>query len=102
AITLLVYLILMPILVFFFLKDKQSILQWIESYLPYERGLSIRVWRDVNAQIANYVRGKFVEILIIWSASAVTFLLLGLNYALLLGLLVGVSVLIPYVGAAVV
>lgn len=101
-ITLLVYLVLMPILVFFFLKDKDFILAWVESFLPHERSLSISVWQEVNAQIANYVRGKFVEILIVWAVSTVTFMLLGLNFALLLGLLVGVSVLIPYVGAAVV
>ncbi len=100
--TLLVYLILMPILVFFFLKDKDHILAWIKGFLPRERALVSQVWQEVNAQIGNYVRGKFLEILIVWSASFVTFTILGLNYALLLGMLVGLSVLIPYVGAAVV
>ena len=56
----------------------------------------------MNVQLANYVRGKFIEILIVGSVTSVTFSLLGLNYALLLGVLVGVSVLIPFVGAAVV
>jgi len=101
-ITLLVYLVLMPILVFFFLKDKRRILDWLIEFLPRERFLAGRVWEEVNAQIGNYLRGKFLEILIVWAASTVTFLVLGLNYALLLGFLVGISVLIPYVGAAVI
>ncbi|HEC05377.1 MAG TPA: AI-2E family transporter, partial [Thiolapillus brandeum] len=46
--------------------------------------------------------GKFWEIIIIWSASYVTFTLLGLQYAMLLGVLVGLSVIIPYIGATVV
>ena len=56
----------------------------------------------MDAQIGNYVRGKFNEIIIIGSASYITFVLFDLNYAPLLGLIVGLSVLIPYIGAAVV
>lgn len=101
-ITLAVYLILMPLLVFFFLKDKRIIIQWVTQYLPRHRRIANTVWRDVDRQISNYVRGKFWEILIIWSASFVTFSVFGLNYAMLLGVLVGLSVIIPYIGATVV
>lgn len=100
--TMLVYLVLMPILVFFFLKDKVRLLGWVEGFLPSERFLAHQVWHEVNYQIGRYIRGKFLEILIVWIVSYVTFKLLGLNYAMLLGLLVGLSVLIPYVGVAVV
>jgi putative permease len=100
--TLLVYLVLLPLLVFFFLKDKAQILAWIERYLPRERGLSTRVWSDVERQIANYVRGKFIEIVIVWSVTYVTFAIMGLDYAMTLSLAVGLSVIIPYVGAVVV
>ena len=56
----------------------------------------------MNTQIANYIRGKVIEIIIVGTVSAVTFALMDLRYALLLGVLVGFSVLIPYIGAAVV
>jgi putative permease len=101
-IVVLVYVILVPVLVFFFLKDKQRIIDWMTSFLPHERGLSTRVWHDVNAQIANYVRGKVWEILVVGVVSFATFALMGLQYALLLATLVGLSVIIPYIGAAVV
>lgn len=101
-IALAVYLILVPLLVFFFLKDKRLILNWIASYLPKQRSLSARVWAEMDQQIGNYVRGKFSEILIVGSTSYVVFVLMGLNYAALLGALVGLSVIIPYIGAAVV
>ncbi|HBH35957.1 MAG TPA: AI-2E family transporter [Gammaproteobacteria bacterium] len=101
-ITLLVYLILVPLLVFFFMKDKELIVQWFLRFFPKDRGIADQVWIDVDIQIANYVRGKFWEVLIVGSVSYVTFTLFGLNYALLLGVLVGLSVIIPYVGAAVV
>jgi putative permease len=100
--TLIVYLILVPMLVFFFLKDKHAIIGWITQYLPRERHLPMQVWREVDVQIGNYIRGKFIEILILFAASFITFSLLGINYALLLSVLIGFSVLIPYVGATLV
>ncbi|MEN8214681.1 MAG: AI-2E family transporter, partial [Pseudomonadota bacterium] len=101
-ITLLVYLILVPLLVFFFMKDKTLIIQWLLRFFPKDRGIADQVWIDVDMQIANYVRGKFWEVLIVGSVSYAVFSLFGLNYALLLGVLVGLSVIIPYIGAAVV
>lgn len=102
VITILVYLILMPILVFFFMKDKRKIIGWLLHYLPSDYNLAQRVWQDVDVQIANYIRGKFWEILIVWAVCFFTFSFFGMDYAMLIGLLVGLSVLIPFVGAAVV
>lgn len=100
--TFLVYLVLVPMLVFFMLKDKEQIIAWLLLFLPRERSLVNRVWADVDAGIGNYVRGKFMEILIVWVVSFIVFMLLGLPYAMLLSLMVGLSVIVPYVGAAVV
>ncbi len=101
-ITLLVYLVLVPLLVFFFLKDKEPILAWFTGFLPKERHLAAEVWREVDVQIGNYVRGKFWEIVIVGVVTAAAFVLLGLKYAVLLAVLVGLSVVVPYIGAAVV
>ncbi|MEN8260604.1 MAG: AI-2E family transporter [Pseudomonadota bacterium] len=102
VITVIVYLILVPLLIFFFLKDKERIIHWFGQFLPRDRHLPTRVWMEVDMQIGNYVRGKFVEIFILWLASYVTFSLMGLNYSLLLGVFIGLSVIIPYVGATLV
>lgn len=101
-ITFLVYLILFPVLIFFFLKDKVLIINWISSMMPRERALATRVWREMDQQIGNYVRGKFIEILIVGVVSIAVFALFGLNFAVLIGALVGLSVIIPYIGATVV
>ncbi len=100
--TLVVYTILVPLLVFFFLKDKAQLLRWLGQYLPRHRTLAHTVWQEVDAQIGNYVRGKFVEIFIVGSVSYITFLVLGLDFAALLAVVVGLSVIIPYIGATVV
>ncbi|MCO7223002.1 AI-2E family transporter [Pleionea sp. CnH1-48] len=99
---ILVYLILVPLLIFFFMKDKRVIIDWGLRWLPRERQLANKVWDEVNLQIGNYIRGKVMEIFIVGAASFAVFSFMGLNYALLLGVLVGFSVLIPYIGAAVV
>ena len=101
-ITFFVYLILVPLMVFFLLKDKCLIMTWLGHFLPEERTLLRQVWDDLDTKIASYVRGKFIEILIVWAATYSGFALMGLNYAMLLSLLVGLSVIVPYVGATVV
>lgn len=101
-ISIIVYVILVPLLVFFFLKDKESIAAWFKQFLPKDIHLTAQVWHNVDAQIGNYIRGKVIEILIVFGASYLTFSLLHLNYALLLAVVVGLSVIIPYIGATVV
>ena len=99
---IIIYVILVPFLVFFFLKDRALLLRWFTSMLPARRPLMDQVGSEMNLQIANYVRGKAVEIVIVGVASYVTFVFLGLNYSALLGTLVGLSVIVPFLGAAVV
>ena len=101
-ITALVYLFLVPVLIFFFLYDKDKLFRWATSYLPDERPLVATFWREMDLKISSYARGKLLEIAIVWLVSWIVFSLLGLNYAVLLSLVVGLSVLIPYVGAAAV
>lgn len=102
VVSLLIFLVLMPVLVFFFLKDKRVLLDWFSRYMPRDSALVTSVWQEVDAQIGNYVRGKVLEILIVWVVTYVVFLLLDMPFAMLLSMLVGFSVIIPYIGAAVV
>ncbi len=97
--TFIIYVILVPLLVFFMLKDKKRMLDWARDFLPRRSELSFQVWQEVDDKIGNYIRGKVVEIAIVWVVSYVTFALMGLNYSLLLSFLVGISVIVPYVGA---
>ncbi len=102
VITLLVYSILVPLLVFFFLKDKDKIIKWIVAFLPKEHSVAKKVWFEMDAQMGNYVRGKVYEVFIVGTFSYFPFAYMDLNYASLLAVLVGLSVIIPYVGAVVV
>ncbi|MBD2859836.1 AI-2E family transporter [Spongiibacter sp. KMU-158] len=99
---LMINIVLIPILVFFFLKDKQQILGWLGEFLPHRRPLLTTIWLEMNDQVANYVRGKAVEIVIVGVVSYISFAIIDLDYAALLALSVGLSVVIPYIGAMVV
>ena len=99
---LLIFLVLVPIALFFFLKDRERMVNAFTALLPRERGMLADIGAMMGVQIGNYVRGKFVEIAIVGVVSYLAFTMLGLNYAALLGILVGVSVLIPFIGAAAV
>ena len=94
-----IYLILVPLLVFFMLKDKDRMLAWAQHFLPRRRELSFRVWVEVDDKIGNYIRGKVLEIMIVWVVTYITFAVMGLNFSLLLSFLVGLSVIVPYIGA---
>jgi putative permease len=98
----LIYLLLVPLLVFFMLKDKEILINFISNMLPKERSVMTHILDEMDLQFANYVRGKAIEIVIIGSVSLIVFAMLGLQYAVLLASLVGLSVLIPYIGATVV
>ncbi|MXZ56192.1 MAG: AI-2E family transporter [Gammaproteobacteria bacterium] len=97
-----VFLLLVPIAMFFFLKDRETLKQYFERFLPKKRPIIDRIGQDVATQLGSYIRGKFLEILIVGTATYVAFILLGLKYAALLALLVGLSVIFPIIGAAVV
>lgn len=101
-ITLLVYAVLVPVLVFFLLKDKHQIIAWAQQFLPRERTLLQRVWVELDTQIGNYIRGKFWEAFVVGVAMWLSYWLMGHDYALLLGVLTGLSVWVPFVGMAVV
>ncbi|MBL4910201.1 MAG: AI-2E family transporter [Alteromonadaceae bacterium] len=101
-VALMIYLILVPLMTFFFLKDKTLLLASLQRFFPKERRLAKQVASEMNQQILNYIRGKVIEILVIGISTTLAFVFLGLEYAVLLGVLVGLSVLVPYVGATIV
>lgn len=100
--TVLVYMVVVPLLVFFFLKDKYAILNWLSRFLPKEDGLATKVWKDVDKKIGSYIRGKLFEVVVVGIITYIPLKLFGLQYAALLSLFVGLSVIIPYVGAVAV
>ncbi|SUT91634.1 AI-2E family transporter [Actinobacillus lignieresii] len=97
-----IYAFLVPLMVFFLLKDKPLFVRGFIKFLPKNRRLAANVWFEMQQQIANYIRGKVLEILIVGIVTYAIFLFFDLRYPLLLSVAVGLSVLIPYIGAVLV
>ncbi|MFL2701876.1 MAG: AI-2E family transporter [Gammaproteobacteria bacterium] len=96
------YAIMIPLMVFFFLKDKEELLPLASVVLPKDNDFMRTVFTEMNGQLYNYVTGKFIEMLIVATASYIVFASLGLPYAVLIAILVGLSVIIPIFGAILV
>ena len=97
-----IYAFLVPLMVFFLLKDKPIFLRSFIKMMPKNRRLATRVWIEMQGQIANYIRGKFLEILIVGIVTYIILIFFDLRYPLLLSVVVGLSVLVPYIGAVIV
>lgn len=103
AFTWLVYAIIVPIFTFLMLYNKEQLKTRAKIFiLPNNQQLIRQFWPSMHSQIAGYIRGKLLHIIIISIANTLAFMLLGMNYALLLGVGVGLSVVIPYVGAVII
>ena len=87
-ITLAVYLFLVPVLVFLFMKDKERIWNWFGSLLPKDRTLVSQVSDEMDLQLGKYIRGKFWEIMVVGIVTYIGFVILGIKYAILLSVLV--------------
>ena len=99
TISVLLYIILFPILVYFFFFDRKNIINGLTKIIPGDRTMLSKVWSEMDVQLSNYVRGKALEIIIVGLLAAILFYSFGLKYVALLAFLVGISALIPYVGA---
>ena len=99
---LIVYAVLVPLMMVFMLKDKRQLTNSVKQFLPNNLKLAEQVWVEMNGQIMNYIRGKVIEIVIVGVATYLVFFVMDLRYSALLAVLVGLSVLIPYIGAAAV
>ena len=102
AFNALLYAILIPLMVFFFVKDKETLLPLLGFLAPQEKGLVDSVFNEMNSQLFNYVTGKLIEMSIVAFISYLAFSWIGLPYTFLLALLVGLSVIIPFFGAILV
>jgi putative permease len=96
--SLFLYLVLLPLLVFFLLKDKNILLVSVKKYFP-SSPIFGELWESVDEQFGSYVRGKLIEALTIGTLSLAAFQLFSLSYAFSLAIIVGLSVFVPFVGA---
>src|SRR3990170_3643429 len=97
-VTMGVYLVLVPFLIFFFLRDDRDIMKWFINFLPAKRHMLEGVWHELHEKIHSYIQGKIIAVTIVvigliqwgWSEH---FLYLMLVYAIIIVL--DANVLVP-------
>jgi len=102
ALSYLPWLVLIPVLAFFLLKDAESLRQAALNALPQRfRGRGYRLFEELNTTLAAYIRAQLLACVLVGAACGLGFAALGLPYAALLGVLAGVLEFIPLVGPLV-
>jgi predicted PurR-regulated permease PerM len=98
------YLVLIPILAFFFLKDADSFRQSALMMLPQGRirWRGDELFQDINSTLAAYIRAQLTSCLIIGTICTLGFAILDVRYALVLGVVAGLLEFIPLLGPLVV
>jgi predicted PurR-regulated permease PerM len=98
------WLVLIPILAFFFLKDADSFRRSVLAMLPRGRlrWRGDEFFQDINSTLAAYIRAQLTACLVIGVVCSVGFALLGLPSPLVLGLIAGACEFVPLVGPLVV
>lgn len=94
----LVYLIMLPLLVFFLLRDKSHLANYLGQFLPTSP-IFAELWSQLDEQFGSYIRGKIIEAALVGASMWIVLLLFQMQYALALAILVGLSVFVPFVGA---
>jgi len=91
--------LLIPFIVFFFLKDGRSIKKYLVSLVPnrfFE--LTCNMLYKMDVQLGNYFRGQVIDALIIGILSILALWILDIRYAVFIGVIAGIANLVPYIG----
>lgn len=94
--------LLVPLFSFFFLRDSRRIMRGMISFTPnryFEMVLDI--YEHVSWQLAHFIRGRIIEALIIGLVVWMGLSLTDIRYAPILGIIAGVTNLVPYIGPIV-
>lgn len=94
-----VMLIIIPFLVFYFLKDYQLFQGYFWKLIPNKwQDEMKRILGEVNSSLGGYIRGQLFVCFILFLMSSLIFWLIHLKYPILLGIFIGVTDIIPYFG----
>ena len=93
-------IIVTPIIAFYLLIDWPRMTRTLDSWLPRRHDDTLRrLWREMDHSIAGFLRGQTVVVIMLAAFYAIALSLIGLNYALVIGIGAGLLSFVPLVGA---
>ena len=97
-----VILVVAPVVAIYLLYDWDHMMTEIDHMLPRDHAPVVRrLARDIDATLASFIRGMGTVCLILGTYYAVTLMLVGLQFGLVVGAVAGILTFIPYVGAII-
>lgn len=94
-------LVVVPFMLFLFIKDARSMKKGFIDAVPNQYfEFSLNVLQKMDKQLGNYLRGQFLVALIVGTLSTLALWLLGIDFFLVIGPIAGLMNMIPYVGPA--
>ncbi|WP_056996710.1 AI-2E family transporter [Secundilactobacillus collinoides] len=98
--TALIAVITAPFILFYLLKDGHQLPKYLTHFVPFRKRASVlRVLTNMNRQVSNYIRGQLTVAFFVGAMFAFGYWVIGLKFALLLGIVSGILNLIPYLGS---
>lgn len=98
--TVVVAILTMPFILFYLLKDGRNLAPYFVKFLPTRlRKPTLKVLKEVNEQVSSYIRGQLTVALAVGIMFIIGFSIIGLEYAVTLGIIAGFLNLIPYLGS---
>jgi predicted PurR-regulated permease PerM len=93
-------LIVMPVVTFYLIRDWHAMIEMVDSWVPVRQRETVRqLGREIDAAIGGFLRGQFGVCLVLGCYYAIGLMLVGLDFALLIGLIAGVITFVPYIGS---
>jgi predicted PurR-regulated permease PerM len=93
-------LIVMPVVTFYLIRDWHAMIDRMDSWIPVRQRETVRqLAREIDAAIGGFLRGQFGVCLVLGCYYAIALMLVGLDFALLIGLTAGVITFVPYIGS---
>lgn len=97
-----ILLVLVPVITFYLLLDWDRLVAQIDALLPRDHAEMVRgLARDIDHTLASFIRGQGLVCLILGTFYAISLMLVGLNFGLVVGAVAGFLTFIPYVGVIV-
>lgn len=95
-------IVIVPFILFYLLKDGDKLPGYFLKLLPPRfRDDTREVLRDADKQLGAYIQGQLIVAFCIGVMVYIGFLIIGMDYALLLGALAMVTSIVPYIGPAI-
>ncbi|WP_461219149.1 AI-2E family transporter [Lapidilactobacillus salsurivasis] len=88
-----------PVILYYLLKDGHKLIPNIQRFFPERfRGEVAELLRKMNETISTYFAGQFLDMLFVGTLTFIGYLIIGMPYALLLGVVAGIMNIVPYIG----